>query len=283
MIRIKSERASLAGRVRTMLRTDTRRMISTPFFYILLGVCLVLPVVILVMTTMMAGTTPIDYTTGLPGEPIEGFDNVWQMIGSVSTGLTAGTEATAGTGTEAMGAEMSLTSMCNINMLYFGIAILVCVFVTGDFKSGFAKTLFTTRARKGDYVISKTVVCSAAAMLMIGAFIVGTLLGGAIVSLPFEMVGFTAIELVCCLISKVLLVAVFVPIYLVMSIAAKDKLWLALVLSFGVGMLLFTMIPMITPLNSTPLNPILCIAGGAGFSFGIGSVSRIVLDKTSLV
>ena len=62
---------------------------------------------------------------------------------------------------------MSLTAMCNINMLYFLIVVLVCIFVADDFRSGYAKNLFTVRAKKTDYVISKTVVgfVGAAAML----------------------------------------------------------------------------------------------------------------------
>ena len=48
-------------------------------------------------------------------------------------------------------------------------------------------------------------------------------------------------------------------------------------------MLLFMMVSMITPLNATLLNVILCLAGGAMFAFGLGAISRIVLKKTSLV
>lgn len=43
------------------------------------------------------------------------------------------------------------------------------------------------------------------------------------------------------------------------------------------------MVPMITPLDSTILNVILCLAGGLLFSFGIGAISNVILKKTSLV
>lgn len=46
----------------------------------------------------------------------------------------------------------------NINMLYFFVAVFVCLFVSDDFRSGYAKNLFTVRSKKSDYVISKTLV-----------------------------------------------------------------------------------------------------------------------------
>lgn len=48
-------------------------------------------------------------------------------------------------------------------------------------------------------------------------------------------------------------------------------------------MLLFTMIPMICPLDSTIMNVILALAGGTLFSVGIGAISNLILNKTSLV
>ena len=263
-------------RVKSMLRVDFRRMFKMPLLYIIVAVCLVMPILILVMTTMMDGTVSVDPQTGAE-TVIEGFDNVWQIIGSVSSDTGASSDAAA------MGAGMSLTSMCNVNMLYFAIAVLVCVFVAEDFRSGYAKNLFTVRAKKSDYVLSKTLVCSAGAALMILAFFVGSLLGGAIAGLPFDMVGFGIVELVMCVLSKMLLVTVFVPIYLIMSVAAKQRLWLSLILSFMVGMFLFMMIPLLTPLNATALNVLLCLAGGALFGIGLGAISNLVLKKTSLV
>ena len=118
---------------------------------------------------------------------------------------------------------------------------------------------------------------------MIFAFFIGSLIGGAVSGLPFEMVDFNAFNLVLCIISKMLLVSVFVPIYIVMSVVAKEKLWMSILLSLAVGMFLFMMIPMLTPLNATALNLLLCIVGGAGFGFGLGAISNLVLKKTSLV
>lgn len=263
---IKFEHQSFAKRLKSMLAVDFRRMFTMPFLYIMIGCCLVMPILILVMTTMMDGSVTVNPQTGVE-TVIEGFDNTWQAIGSVS------------------GAAMSMdiTSMCNINMLYFIISVFVCIFTGADFRSGYAKNLFTVRAKKTDYVISKTIAGFVGGALMLLAFFVGTLLGGAIAGLPFEMNGFGIGGLIMCMLAKLLLVAVFVPIYLLMAVIAKEKTWLSIILSMMTGMFLFMMIPMITPLDATPIHVILCLAGGALFSIGLGAVSNNILKKNNIV
>ena len=266
----------MKNRLRTMLHVDFRRMFTQPLVWIMVGACLVMPILILVMTTMMDGSVSVDPQTGVE-TVIEGFDSTWQIIGSVSTAGGTGEDAAAG----AMG--MDMTSMCNINLLYFIVSVLVCLFVAEDFRAGFAKNLFTVRAKKSDYVISKTLVCFVGGAMMVLAFFVGSLAGGAIAGLPMAMEGFNVANLVMCVLAKVLLMAVFVPIYLVMAVIAKGKSWLSILLSMMVGMFLFMMIPMLTPLDATVMNVILCLAGAAGFGIGLGAVSNAILKKTSLV
>lgn len=263
---VKFETNSFAKRLKSMLRVDFRRMFTMPLLYILVGVCLAMPILILVMTTMMDGSVTVDPQTGVE-TVVEGFRNTWEAIGTLST----------------ESAGMSMIGMCNINLLYFLAAVLVCIFVADDFRSGYAKNLFTVRARKGDYVISKTIVCFAGSVLMLLAFFAGTMVGGAIAGLPFDTGAAGVRGIVMCLLSKLCLAAVFVPIYLLWSVVGKQKLWVSLVGSFCVGMLFFMMIPMLTPLNSGIKNVMLCVAGGALFSVGLGAVSNTVLKKTSLV
>lgn len=265
---IKFERNGFGKRLKSMLKVDFRRMFTTRLFYIMVGTCLAMPILILVMTTMMDGSVTVDPQTGVE-TVIEGFDNTWQVIGSVSS--------------ENSMMDMSLTGMCNINMLYFFVAVLVCIFVADDFRSGYAKNLFTVRSKKCDYVISKTLAGFVGGVCMFLAFLVGAMIGGAISGLPFDM-GVAGINgIVMCMISKLLLVAVFVPIYVLMSVIAKPKLWLSLVGSLMVGMLLFMMIPTLTPLDSSVMNVVLCLAGGVLFSVGLGAISNTILRKTSLV
>ena len=266
---------TFSKRLSSMLKVDFKRLFLSRSFYIIVAASLLAPILILVMTTMMDGSVSVNPQTG-EETVIEGFDNVWQIIGSVSD-----PNASASGDMSAM--SMDIVSMCNINMLYFAIAALVCIFVADDFRSGYAKNLFTVRAKKTDYVASKTLVLTFGASMMILAFFVGSLVGGAVSGLSFEMIGFNAGNLVLCVLSKMVLVSVFVPIYLIMSVVAKQKLWMSILLSMMVGMFLFMMIPMLTPLNATLGNVLICVVGGALFGIGLGAISNVVLKKTSLV
>ena len=218
------------------------------------------------MTTMMDGTVSVNPQTGAE-TVIEGFKSVWQIIGSI--------------GGSSM--SMDITSMCNINMMFFVIAVFVCIFVSDDFRSGYAKNLFTVRAKKDDYIISKSIVGFIAGASMLVAFFIGAMIGGGVAGLPFELGSITASGIIMSMLSKIFLVAIFVSIYLLASVIAKEKLWLSILLSLGIGMLFFTMVPMITPLNSTFINVILCLVGGVIFSVGIGAGSNLILKKTNLI
>lgn len=254
-----------------MLKMDFRRLFTTPFFYIMTGISLVIPILILVMTTMMDGSVSVNPQTGVE-TVIEGFDSVWQIIGSTST-----------TSAQSPETAMSLTSMCNINMLYFAIAVFVCIFVSGEFKSGYCKNLFTVRAKKTDYVVSKTLVGFVGGGMMLIAFFLGSLLGGGIAGLPFAMEGFTGFQLLCCMLAKIFIALLFVAVCLLASVVGKQKTWLSLLLALGFGMLFFTVIPMVTPLDSTPINLLLSLVGGIVFAVGIGAITNQVLKKTSLL
>lgn len=254
------EKQSFVKRLKSILKVDFKRMFTMPLVYIMTGVSFVIPILILVMTSMMGGAEE--------GEAaMEGFTNVWQAIGSVSG--------------NAMG--MDLTSMCNINLLYFLVAVFVCIFVADDFRSGYAKNLFTVRSKKVDYVFSKSLVTFVGATLMFVIYFIGAIIGGAIAGLSFATEGFGAGGIVACLFSKIFMTAIFVSVTLLLGTVAKQKLWLSILGSFAAGMLLFTMIPMIAPLNANFLNVIMCFAGGALFAVDLGAVSNVILNKTSLV
>lgn len=195
------------------------------------------------------------------------------MAGSMGEGETS---AAAGAGV------MDMTAMMNINLMYFMMAVFVCLFTAGDFRSGYAKNLFTVRAEKADYVASKTIICFIAGVLFLIAFFLGGAVGGLAAGLSFELGTAGVSGLVMCMLAKIFLAAVFVAIFLLMSVIAKNKSWMSICLSLFGGMLLFMMIPMLTPLDSGVLNVGLCLAGGAVFAAGIGIMSDLVLKKTSL-
>ena len=220
-----------------------------------------------VMMSMMDGSVSVDPQTGVE-TVMQGPENTWQNIGTLPGEPLGGDE---------------IFMMCNINMAFMGVAVFVCLFISDDFRSGYAKNLFTVRAKKSEYVFSKTLAGFICGALMLIAYFIGTILGGAIAGLSFSLHGLSAFNMVMCMLAKIFLMLVFVSIFTLISVAAKQKAWLAICGSLGGGMLLFMMVSMISPLGSTFMNVALCLAGGAMFAFGLGAASNVVLKKSSLV
>lgn len=267
---VQFEKSSFGKRLGSMLNVDFGRMFKSKLFYILIACALVIPILITVMMTMMDGSVSVDPQTGAQ-TVMEGPENSWQSIGTLPTDDGA-----------AMGG-MDVMAMCNINMMFMGVAVFICLFISDDFRSGYAKNLFTVRAKKGDYVISKTLAGFVCGAFMLIAYFIGAMLGGAISGLSFDLGGLNAGNIVMCMLAKIFLMLVFVAIDVLVSVAAKQKAWLCLCGSLAAGMLLFMMVSMITPLSSTIVNVGLCLAGGALFALGLGAISNTVLKKTSLV
>ena len=264
---MKFEKISFAGRIKSMLNVDFRRMFKSRLFYILIACFLVMPILMTVMMSMMDGSVSVNPQTGVE-TIMEGPENAWQNIGTLPGEPLGGDE---------------IFMMCNINMAFMGVAVFVCLFISDDFRSGYAKNLFTVRAKRGEYVVSKTVSGFVCGAFMLIAYFIGSVLGGAISGLSFDLHGLNAGNIVMCILAKVFLMLVFVSIFTLISVAAKQKAWLAICGSLGGGMLLFMMVSMITPLGSTFINVILCLAGGTLFAVGLGAISKTVLKKTSLV
>ena len=267
---------SFSKRLGSMLRVDARRMFGTSLFWVCLGTAFVVPILVLVMTTMVGETD---------GGLI--FNNTWQIIGSESKdlmGMMAGMAgAMGGAEQTAAGGGMDMTFMMNINLMYFLIGVFVCLFTAEDFRSGYAKNLFSVRAKKTDYVASKTILCFLAGAMFLVAFFLGGVFGGVFAGLSFSLGAAGSLGLVMCMLAKIFLMGVFVAIFLLMSVIARHRSWMSICLSLFGGMLLFMMIPMMTPLDSGAMNVGLCLAGGVIFALAIGSLSNMVLKRVSLV
>lgn len=186
---------NFAERLGSMLRVDARRMFGTPLFLICLGIAFVIPVLVLVMTSAFGG------------EENAMFTNTWQIIGSESADLSAmmaGMAGAMGGGDAAAAAGagmMDMTAMMNINLMYFMMAVFVCLFTAEDFRSGYAKNLFTVRARKTDYVASKTIIGFIAGTLFLITFFIGGVVGGSVAGLPFELGAAGVSGLVMCMLA----------------------------------------------------------------------------------
>ena len=61
---VKFEKNTFKKRMKSMFGVDFRRMFTSPLFYIMIGASLVMPILILVMTTMMDGSVSVNPQTG---------------------------------------------------------------------------------------------------------------------------------------------------------------------------------------------------------------------------
>lgn len=246
---------SFFKRLKALIKVDFRRMFTMPLVYIMIGISFILPILILVMTSMMGDANEES-----------SFTNAWQIIGSTS-----------------LASSMDLASMCNVNMIFFISVIFACIFISNDFKSGFSKNLFTNHYNKFEFIISKTASCFIGSFLMLVAFLIGSIIGGEIAGLSFSTLGFGVGGVIFCFISKIFLLLVFVSLALLFSVIAKERLWLSIILSLVGSILIYSMIPMIVPITSSFLNVLLCLIGGIIFNVIISLISNLVLNKTNLV
>ena len=118
---------------------------------------------------------------------------------------------------------------------------------------------------------------------MLVLYFLGAILGGAVSGLSFDLGSLSAANLFFCILSNIFLMPVFVSIFVLISIGARQKAWLAILGSLGGGMLLFMTVGLITPLNSEAVNVFLCLIGSAVFSLGLGSIGSAVLKRASVI
>ncbi len=298
----------------SMLRTDARRMFRQPLLYIMLFISFVVPILVLTMTTAFTSTSETGTTSSvteaaaITAEVSDTVETTAEIetettpevekrhsrrssstssrrsSGNADTSNTSDTTNTLSTTT----AELNFTNTWQmlgmpINLLFFMAAILVCIFVGDDFRSGYAKNLFTVRASKKSYVASKIIICSIASAALFLTFFVGTIIGGNIAQLPFAMEGFHALNIISSMLGKLFIIPLFVSIFVIAGTIAKKKLWLSISLSLVIGMLFFMIVPMMTGLTATLLNVIMCLAGGLLFSTAFGGVGSMILKQSDLV
>lgn len=150
---LKFQNPSFAQRIKGMLGVDFYRLFHTPMFYIFLFIAAIIPAMISAMTTMPG-------PDGSASTPM--YSNLWQiMAASKSLYVIEG-----------------IADYANMNMVFIFGGIMVSIFIGHDYKSGYVKQLFTTHAKKQDYMISKSLVCAFAMACMCITYLLGGIVGG---------------------------------------------------------------------------------------------------------
>ena len=149
---MKFESPSFAQRIKSMLGVDFYRLFHTPLFYIFLAIAAIIPAMVSGMTTM----------TDQNGQTIELYTNAWQIIAAE----------------DSLYVIRGIADYANMNMVFIFGGIMVSIFIGHDYKSGYVKQLFTTHAKKQDYMLSKTLVCAFAMACMCITYLIGGIAGG---------------------------------------------------------------------------------------------------------
>ena len=114
---------------------------------------------------------------------------------------------------------------------------MLSIFIGHDYKSGYVKQLFTTHAKKEDYMLSKTAIGAFSMACMCVTYLFGTVLSGALVSASFKV---NAGSLICALLGKMIMSLGWSSLYVFLNIIFRRYFGLSIASSFffGTGILI---------------------------------------------
>ena len=209
---LKFESPSFTRRLGGMLGVDFYRLFHTPLFYIFLGIAAIIP-------AMVSGFTSMPDQNGNVMEPL--YQNAWQIIAAAKPLYVVGT----------------IADYANMNMVFIFGGIMVSIFIGHDYKSGYVKQLFTTHAKKQDYMMSKTIVCAFAMACMCVTYLIGGIAGGLVAGYPFEVnVG----SLILAILGKMVMSLGWASLYTFLNIIFRRYFGISIASSFffGTGILI---------------------------------------------
>ena len=218
---LKFESPSFTQRIKGMLGVDFYRLFHTPMYYIFLAIAAIIPAMIL--GTMGANGT----------EPL--YTNTWHII-AAETPLYV---------------VSSIAEYANMNMVFIFGGIMVSIFIGHDYKSGYVKQLFTTHAKKQDYMISKTITCAFAMACMCITYLMGALGAGIFAGTSFKA---NAGSILCAILGKMIMSLGWASLYTFLNIIFRKKFGVSIVSSFffGTGILIIGVAAIVG--NSSILN-----------------------------
>ena len=209
---LKFESPSFTRRLGGMLGVDFYRLFHTPLYYIFLAIAAIIP-------AMVSGFTSMPDQNGNVMEPL--YQNAWQIIAAAEPLYVINTVA----------------DYANMNMVFIFGGIMVSIFIGHNYKSGYVKQLFTTHAKKQDYMMSKTIVCAFAMACMCVTYLIGGIAGGLVAGYPFEVnVG----SLILAILGKMVMSLGWASLYTFLNIIFRRYFGVSIASSFffGTGILI---------------------------------------------
>lgn len=209
---IKFDSPTFGRRIKGMLGVDCYRLFHTPLFYIFLAIAAIIPAMVSAMTMMPD-------QNGNTMEPL--YSNVWQIIAAE----------------DSLYVIRGIADYANMNMVFIFGGIMVSIFIGHDYKSGYVKQLFTTHAKKQDYMISKTLVCAFAMACMCITYLIGGVAGGMFAGYAWDVnVG----SLVLAILGKIVMSLGWASLYTFLNIIFRRYFGISVASSFffGTGILI---------------------------------------------
>lgn len=204
---------SFFQRLKGMLGVDFYRLFHTPIYYIFLAIAAIIPALIL-------GTSGMENPqTGVAAAPL--YTNTWNII-AADTPLYV---------------LNHIGEYANMNMVFIFGGIMVSIFIGHDYRSGYVKQLFTTHAKKLDYMLSKSIACAFAMACMCLTYLVGSVGAGLLVGMSFD-IHFGS--LLIAILSKMIMSLGWASLYTFLNIIFRRYFGISIVSSFffGTGILI---------------------------------------------
>ena len=248
---------SFSERIKGMLGVDFYRLFHTPMFYIFLAIAAIIPAMVSAMTMMPD-------QNGNTMEPL--YSNVWQIIAA----------------TKSLYVIETIADYANMNMVFIFGGIMVSIFIGHDYKSGYVKQLFTTHAKKQDYMISKSIVCAFAMACMCITYLFGGTVGGLLAGYETDV---NIASLIIAILGKIIMSLGWASLYTFLNVIFRRYFGISVASSFffGTGILIIGAAAIVENLKlpTAFLNVFLYGASvNANLSSGIGSLIICIVIST---
>ena len=267
------ESPTFSKRLKGMLGVDFYRLFHTPLFYIFLAIAAIIPAMILGTGGM---TNP---QTGEVSAPL--YTNAWNAI-AADTPLYVFSQ---------------IGEYANMNMVFIFGGIMVSIFIGHDYRSGYVKQLFTTHAKKMDYMLSKSLSCAFAMACMCITYLLGAVTAGLLTGLEFSVnVG----SLLMAILSKMVMSLGWASLYTFVNVILRKKFGVSIAASFffGTGILIIGAAAILgnsavlnvflygssvfACLSSTPLTLVVCLICSVAWAIIYNMLGTYILSHSDV-
>lgn len=270
---LRFESPSFTKRLKGMLGVDFYRLFHTPMYYIFLAIAAIIPAMIL-------GTSGMeDPQTGHISAQL--YTNVWHII-AAETPLYVVSD---------------IAEYANMNMVFIFGGIMVSIFIGHDYRSGYVKQLFTTHAKKQDYMLSKTITCAFAMACMCVTYLIGAMAAGLLTGISFEV---DAGSLIFAVLGKMVMSLGWASLYTFLNVIFRKFFGISIASSFffGTGILIIGAAAILgnssvlniflygssvfACLSSAPVTLVVCLVCSAVWAVIYNIAGTLILSKSDV-